>query len=237
MKDDGFFFRGDRFPHLRVAQDSADVLHHEVLFEDRVTSVRSEVFLGRAFSFRRYAIATAVIFVVSGGLIFRAAWMQIWQGESFRIRADANRLRETPLWPQRGVIRDRQGKVLAENIPRFQVTLLPADLPRDPEGQSTVLGGAARLLGLSVTDLLPLAHTTGSAREQALPVAGRLEYTQAMAFAVALPHLPGFRLEVRPRRRYPFSARINSLSHILGYVGKLSPDEYEQNDINERGID
>lgn len=228
MKGNKFFFRGDRYPHLYVPKEQKGVLHHEVLFEDGATSVPSEMFLGRAFVFRRYLFAATMVFAVTCGLLVRAAWMQIWSGEAYQTRSDANRLREMPIWPQRGVIRDRQGRVLAENIPRFQVIVLPADVPRDPETRSAVLGEAARLLGLSVNDLLPFVHATGSAREHPLLVADRLTYPQAMAFAVSSPRLTGFRLDVRPRRRYPFSGNSESLSHLLGYVGKLSSEEYEQ---------
>lgn len=72
----------------------------------------------------------------------------------------------------------------------------------------------------------PYANATGTSRDEDQVVADQLSYEQAIAFAVAEPDLPGFDLMVRPRRRYPFSKETPSLSHILGYVGRLNEDEY-----------
>jgi penicillin-binding protein 2 len=161
------------------------------------------------------------------GLLSRAVSVQIVHGEEYRSRADANRLRKTPLWPRRGVIRDRSGIILADNQSRFQVTLLPSDLPKLEDERQSVLGEAARIMGQSINDLIPIASATGSARDEVTIVGDRLTYDQAMAVAVALPRLPGFALEIRSQRRYPQSADVTSLSHVLGYVGKLSVEEYE----------
>ena len=204
------------------------VVHHEVLFEQVTTIIKKPVFLGRAFGRRRFLFASIILGMIALTLIGRAAWMQLFTGADYRSRAEANRLRSTPLWPERGVIRDRQGVIVADTIPRFQVTLVPMDVPRLAEDRSLVLGEAARVLGLSVNDLLPIVNATGSARDEQMLVADHLTYEQAMAFAVAIPHLSGFRLDVRSRRRYPLSAEIKSLSHVLGYVGKLSQDDYER---------
>ncbi|MCR4256143.1 MAG: penicillin-binding protein 2, partial [Candidatus Uhrbacteria bacterium] len=134
----------------------------------------------------------------------------------------------TSLLPRRGIIRDRQGRILADNIPRFQITMTPVDLAVDAAEMESDVSLASRVLGRSVHDLLPIAYATGSARDEANVIAEQLSYRQAMDFTIAWPDLQGFSLEVAARRRYPWSKDIQSLSQVLGYVGKLSPEEYQE---------
>jgi penicillin-binding protein 2 len=203
---------------------------HEVLFEESTTTVRGQsLFVGRVFHRRRFFVAACIPILVLAGLGFRASWMQVVQGAEYRSKAEANRLREQSILPRRGIIRDRQGRILADNIPRFQVTLTPLELPRAQEEMDSALGRAARILGLSIVDLQSLAAATSTARDETYAISENVSYEQAMAFAIALPELPGFDLQVAARRRYPFSGEIQSLSHVLGYVGKLSQDELAAN--------
>jgi penicillin-binding protein 2 len=208
-------------------RDENAVVQHEVLFEDSLTPLRHRtLYIGRSLPKGRFLVAQFVLVVVLGALIGRAAWMQVANGATYRQQSENNRLRLLPLLPRRGIVRDRQGRVLADNIPSFQVTMTPFNLPRDQGEMENVVGTASRILGLSVNDMLPLANATGSARDEESIIATQVPYEDAMRFAIAAPDLPGFQLEVAARRRYPWSGEIKSLSHVLGYVGRLSPDEY-----------
>lgn len=203
---------------------------HEVLFEESTTTVRGQsLFVGRVFHRQRFLVAAIIPILVLTGLGFRASWMQVVQGAEYRSKAESNRLREQSILPRRGIIRDRQGRILADNIPRFQVTLTPLELPHAQEEMDSALGRAARILGLSIVDLQSLAAATSTARDETYAISEHVSYEQAMAFAIALPELPGFDLQVAARRRYPFSGEIQSLSHVLGYVGKLTQDELDAN--------
>ncbi len=223
-----FFYEPNAQGHdWHVSQEREDTIRHEVLYEEETTSVRDRpMYLGETFAQRRFLLVKILIGCVLVGLIGKAFWMQQVQGGVYTGLAEANRLRQTPLWPKRGIVRDRAGIILADNIPRFRVTLTPRELATG-EDLSLELGQAARLLGVSINDLRSLADVTGVARNEAVLVVDSIEYAQAMAFAVVLPKLPGFRLEIRPKRRYPLSAQTPSLSHVLGYVGSISPTEYE----------
>jgi penicillin-binding protein 2 len=207
--------------------DAQADMQHEVLFEDGLTPLKNRsLFIGRNLPKGRFLFAQIFLALIFALLAGRAAWMQVKLGDQFRAQSEANRLRTTPLLPRRGIIVDREGRVLADNIPRFQVTLTPFDLPSDPAEVDNEISDAARVLGLSVNDLMPLAMATGTARDEEVVAADQVPYETAMAFAVEQPHLQGFSLEVAARRRYPWSKDIQSLSHVLGYVGRISPDEY-----------
>lgn len=215
-------------PSLRIETASEEEIRHEVLFEADVTSVRHRpLFVGTAFLKRRFLASFLLVFIASGLLIARAAWMQVVNSEQYVSLADNNRLRLTPLWPLRGIVRDRKGIILAENAPRFQATALPRDIPLDPETRQSMIGEAARLLGRTYGEMNALLPVTSTTPDDSVIIAGDVPYNQAILYAVALPHLTGFHLEAHPMRHYPWSTQIESLSHVLGYVGRLSPEEYE----------
>jgi cell division protein FtsI/penicillin-binding protein 2 len=90
---------------------------HEVLFEESTTTVRGQsLFVGRVFHRRRFLVAALIPILVLTGLGFRASWMQVVQGAEYRSKAESNRLREQSILPRRGIIRDRQGRILAETF-------------------------------------------------------------------------------------------------------------------------
>ena len=223
-----FFFQPRAQEHdWHVTLEREETIRHEVLFEEDVTSTGERpLYLGQTFARYRFLVVQMFVVCVLFALAGRSFWVQQIQGSHYQQLAEANRLREVPLWPKRGVIRDRTGVILADNTPRFQVTMTPRDLAKG-EGLSLELGQAARLLGIGISDVRTFASATGTARDEAVLVADSLPYEQALSLAVSLPKLPGFHLEIRPKRRYPLGETIPSLSHILGYVGKISPSEYE----------
>ena len=89
----------------------------------------------------RFAVVLA--FVTLAGQLWR---LQIVQGDTFRWRANNNRFRVLPEMAARGVIYDRQGSILARNRPRYQVVVVPEDLPEEEAEQARVLLRLIRLL-------------------------------------------------------------------------------------------
>jgi penicillin-binding protein 2 len=224
------FFQPIQERSLRIDTGTEAEIRHEVLFESDVTSIQHRpLFVGSAFQKKRFLVALIILFFSCSFLIGRAAWMQVLQGEKYLSLADSNRLRQIPLWPLRGIIHDRGGAILAENAPRFQATAIPADVPKDPEQRERVIGEASRLLGKSYAEVTALIDATTTHPDDVTILSDSVPYAQALRYDVALPHLTGFHLEAHPMRHYPWSDQIESLSHILGYVGKLSPGEYDVN--------
>ena len=223
------FFEPIRERSLRIDTGTEEEIRHEVMFESDVNAIHHRpLFVGSAFQKKRFIAALILLFISCSFLIGRAAWMQVGQGDKYLSLADSNRLRQIPLWPLRGIIHDRHGAILAENAPRFQVTVLPRDVPSDPGEREAIVGEASRLLGKSYTEVRAIISTTSTPDETVI-LSDSVPYAQAIRFAVALPHLLGFHLEARPMRHYPWSEEIESLSHVIGYVGKLSQQEYETN--------
>ncbi len=204
---------------------------------DRLVQVGSggerPLFLGFGFSRRRFLVMASIFILLLSVLIGRAVWMQVWQGAKYEALSEQNRLRVVPAWPKRGIITDRNGVVLAENIPRFQVVLTPRDLPLDVETRTAMLRDLVQMIGGSFTEMVALLEETKARPDEPVLIADGVAYEQAMALALKLPELPAVSLEARPKRAYPRSAELTSLAHVLGYVGKIS--EQELGSLREKG--
>lgn len=212
---------------MRVILESPTAIQHEQLYEHEQMHVEGRpLFVGFGFSARSFLAAGIGMGALLLILVGRAAWMQgSVEAKTYQAMAEQNRLRVVPVWPRRGVIRDRNGVVLAENAPRFQVTMVPRDIPVSKGDREAVISEASRLLGLGFNELQIMANVTGTRMDEPVLVADGLSYNASLALAVRLPELPGFTLDARPKRSYPRSAELESLAHVLGYVGKISEEE------------
>lgn len=128
--------------------------------------------------------------------------------------------------PSRGLIVDRDGEVLARNVPEFRVLLVPGDLPRDVEERRRALLALEQASGIAFGTLESAASTQLAIVDPYAPVLVEdgLEPEAAIQLRARLSGLPGLRVEASPSRLYLDEP---TLAHILGYVGKLPADEAE----------
>ncbi|MEN9558381.1 MAG: hypothetical protein RL141_750 [Candidatus Parcubacteria bacterium] len=214
---------------LTVEEGNTGAIRHEVLFEDQVTRLRDRaVFVGSGLPAARMRIALICGVLVLGLLVARAGWMQSVRGEAYTLRADDNRFRHEVLPARRGIIRDRDGAVLAENVPTFHVSMRWSDLPSSDDARAQVVALVARMIGTTSEELLTLLQTPDAPVDEWITVARDVSYDRAVALQVHLPELPGVSLAVAAKRHYPESRETPSLSHVLGYVGGVSPQEYAE---------
>ena len=227
-REDPFWLRDDRSEKLRVDFDKSEIIRHEVIFEDDITQMdERNVFMGLGIPPRRIKAAFAVTIVILGVLFGRAGWMQIIQAEEFSVRADENRFRTQTLPARRGIIRDINGTILAENVPSFYVRMRWIDLPFEPEERIAAIAAVARTVGMTSEEIISIMHATGTAVDEWVDVAKDVSYERAIELSVKLPELSGVALVTAAKRQYPQSADTPSFSHILGYVGSISPEEYD----------
>lgn len=243
---------------LHVPMDEASGVKHEVLFEDQYTALRDRrLFVGTGIPSRRVFGGFLVVTLVLLGLLLRAGWMQLAQGEAFALRADDNRFREEVLPARRGIILDADGEVLAENVPTFNVNMRWSDLPSLPPSDLPPLDAedplrlqaiatVARTIGLTSGEILALLTDAQIRPDEWVTVARDVSYERAVALEVTLPELSGVSLTVAAKRHYTQSGDVSSLSHVLGYVGSISPEEYADlraqgyrrtDDIGKTGIE
>lgn len=171
------------------------------------------------------------VFAVCSILLSRSFYLQIVQGDSFLALANRNRTRVEYLPAARGLIYDHNNQALVANEPNFVATLLPDELPL-PTDQSyhSILAGTlaavAQQLQLDETTLeRNFIDHTAKYPTQPLVVADFIPHDQALQFMAKLRTWPGVHIEAQPARRYVLA---QPLAHVLGYVGKISPEEFDQ---------
>ncbi len=183
-------------------------------------------FLGLTIPGRRFALGGAVFAIALGLLVGRAAQLQVIEGGHYASLAEANRVRTYTLVPPRGIIYDRFGNVLVQNVPTFVFTMTFADLPKDEAERDATLTLAADLAGVPRTELDLLITDAKRDPYEPFVVKKGIPYEAAMRLAIEAAMLPGFRMEDSAIRAYPSNAP--TLSHVLGYTGKISADEYAE---------
>lgn len=152
-------------------------------------------------------------------VIVRLAQLQVLKHDYYSAASSGNQIRAEPIPPIRGLILDRNGKVLADNKPSYQLEITPERVPDMQDTLNRLV--AARIL--AAEDLGELRELLGSRRAfETLVIAEHLGDEELAAFAVRRPHFPGLEIRARLGRSYPWG---EAAAHVLGYVGSLSADD------------
>ena len=175
-----------------------------------------------AEQFRRRAalgfLGVLVCLLGLGGWYFK---LQVLDHDVYATRSEANRIKPRPVVPGRGMIYDRNGRLLAENVPAFRLDVTP-DKVKDMDA---TLEGLAKIINISPEELEAF-NRSRKARRKFLPVTLKLRMSdEEMArFAVDRWRFPGVELEPYLTRRYPYG---DLFAHIIGYVGRVDDKDLE----------
>ncbi|MBN5084472.1 penicillin-binding protein 2 [Stenotrophomonas maltophilia] len=175
-----------------------------------------------AEQFRRRAalgfLGVLVCLLGLGGWYFK---LQVLDHDVYATRSEANRIKPRPVVPGRGMIYDRNGRLLAENVPAFRLDVTP-DKVKDMDA---TLEGLAKIISISPEELEAF-NKSRKARRKFLPVTLKLRMSdEEMArFAVDRWRFPGVELEPYLTRRYPYG---DLFAHIIGYVGRVDDKDLE----------
>jgi len=192
----------------------------EGAFSETLSNTRH---LGSVVSGKRIHYALLLFFAVMMLFLTKSAFLQLLDGSHYRALAEGNRYDTSRIIPQRGLILDRNGVVLTENIPSFTLTMTIKNLPQDENERRALFHSVSLLAGVQPTDFDLLLTQYSSALGEPIPVKRNISYEPAMRLAIEVKKLPGFGLQTSSVRHYPQTTL--SLSHILGYTGKVTPDE------------
>lgn len=176
------------------------------------------------------------LIILAFALLTTQLWrLQVVQGESYRQQADYNRLRVVSVPASRGIIYDRQRTLLARNIPSFTISIVPADLPSSRVGVTSspmgttlptddeVYGRLASLLQMDKGQIKSLVDSSRGAPFQPVVIRGSVERDTAFIVEEEQPSLPGVVVQTEAVRQY---LEGPLLAHILGYVNRISAEEY-----------
>ncbi len=181
--------------------------------------------------FKRRARAAFFIIVVSIlALLSRFVWLQVFAHENFATRSESNRVSIRPVTPNRGLIYDRRGRVIAENRPAYRLEIIPEKV----EDVDALLDELSGLIALSEGDRKSFAKSRRYFRVfDSIPVKFNLSEQEVARFAVNQHHLKGAYVVPYLARYYPYG---QLLTHVIGYVGRLDEADIARVDAgNYRG--
>ncbi|MGD8322929.1 MAG: penicillin-binding protein 2 [Gammaproteobacteria bacterium] len=164
--------------------------------------------------------SVAVILLLTMALIARLVQLQIVDYERFSDLSQGNRVRIEPLAPTRGLILDRNGLVLAENLPTWQLVATPEQI-EDLDGTLAELEGIGLLNPAARPELIELVRSHRGFERVTLV---NLDDDQAARFAVRRHRYRGIDIQEGLVRHYPFG---EVAAHAIGYVGSISTDDLE----------
>ena len=175
--------------------------------------LEQRIFLQRSF------IAAIILGALMLLLAGRAFWLQVLRHDYYAELSQGNRARIESLPPNRGIIYDREGRVIAENTPAYQLEVV-----REQAGDlDTTLEDLVRFGLLERDDLARVRQLVMSRRSfEAVPIRVQLDDEGVARYAVHRHELPGVSLETRMARHYPYGSLG---AHALGYVGTISEDD------------
>jgi penicillin-binding protein 2 len=189
-------------------------------------------FLGLALNQKRLAVFLIFIFGVLGILFARTAYLQVVRGGYYREIAEGNRIRTVYTSAERGVIYDKNDKSLVKNVPTFSLYLVPTDLPKEEEKRNSTLDYLAGAINLSREEIDDNLKESSPFSYVPVLIKENVDYEEAIRLKVESAFLPGIDLRMESRREY-FKGALDdvlSLSHVLGYVGKINKSELENNE-------
>jgi penicillin-binding protein 2 len=167
---------------------------------------------------QRFRATTVIFMVILLGIVGRLYYLQVVRGSYYAGVAEDNRLRIISTDAPRGEIRDRNGVVLATDVPSFDIVVTTYDL----EDEAAELGEVARLTGNPVASLTDTVAKAGVGPFSPITVVRNVSKSVALKLAEMEPSLPGIQLVMSTRRFYPQGSLA---AHLLGYTGEISDNE------------
>ncbi len=175
---------------------------------------------------RRAVTAIASVLILFAVIIVRLVDLQIINHEHFTTLSDANRITINPIAPTRGLIFDRNGEILAQNLSAFSLDLIPE---RVPDLRQTI-ERLSSLITISEGDI----HRFHKHRREEQPfdrvtLRYHLTDSEVARIAVNLHTMPGVEVNAGLIRDYPMGALM---AHVTGYMGRLNVKELQHVDTS-----
>lgn len=154
-------------------------------------------------------------------LVGRFTYLQVIQHDYYQTRAEDNRIALVPIVPNRGVITDRNGIVLARNYSAFTLEITPSRVA----AVDATINGLAELIDIQPKDRKRFKRLLDEAKNfESIPIRTRLTDEEVARFAAHRYRFPGVEVKARLFRQYPLGSVA---SHALGYIGRITDRDLE----------
>ncbi len=171
----------------------------------------------------RLSVAGLVVLVCFGLLLLRFVWLQAIRYSEYHERAESNRISVVPAVPNRGLIVDRNGVILARNYSAYTLEITPAKINQPLE---TMIDELSKIVDIQPRDRKRFRRQMEESKSfESLPIRTRLSDEEVARFAAQRYRFPGVDIQARLFRQYPLG---QTASHMIGYIGRVNKREAER---------
>ncbi|MFO1265068.1 MAG: penicillin-binding protein 2 [Rhodoferax sp.] len=188
--------------------------------------------------FRTRVFAVSMLLLVCFSLLIaRLVYLQVMRHDDLRAQAESNRTSIVPIVPNRGLIVDRNGVVLASNYSAYTLEITPS---KTLAGWEATADELAKVLDITTRDRRRFKKLLEESKSfESLPIRTRLTDTEVARFAAQRFRFPGVEIKARLFRNYPYGELA---SHVIGYIGRINQAEKakiedDDNQANYRGTE
>ena len=202
----------------------------ELSFRSRSSAMRNperEVQYFRA----RVLVASAFVLTAFAILVARFSWLQVVKHEAYKQQAELNRIAVLPVAPNRGLIKDRNGVIIARNYSAYTLEITPAKV----DSVDRTIDELAKVVEIQPRDRRRFKKLMeDTKRFDSVPIRTRLSDEDVARFTANRFRFPGVELRARLFRDYPLG---EVAAHMIGYIGRISPRDAERMEklIEKRG--
>ena len=175
----------------------------------------------------RLAIAAGFVLLLFFLLFLRFFYLQVLQHEHYRTLAENNRISIVPIVPNRGLILDRNGALLAHNYSAYTLEITPSNV----DNLEALIKQLANVVEITPKDLKRFRKLMEESKNvESLPIRTRLNDVEVARFAVNHYRFPSVEIKARLFRHYPLGEMT---SHVVGYISRINDDDLEW--LEEKG--
>ena len=184
----------------------------------------------------RVLVATALVLLCFALLAGRLVVLQVVRHEDLKAQAENNRTAVVPVVPNRGLILDRNGIVLATNYSAYTLEITPSKVP----ALEQTLADLSQVVEVSARDRRRFKKLMEESKSfESLPIRTKLSEEEVARFAAQRFRFPGVEIKARLFRNYPYGELA---SHVIGYIGRINKAEKERledsdDEANYRGTE
>ena len=181
----------------------------------------------RELHFFRLRLSALGIFIVFcfGVLLARFVWLQIYKHNDYAAQAEDNRISVVPVVPNRGLITDRNGVVLARNFSAYTLEITPSKIRVELDD---LIDELAKLVEIAPKDRKRFRKLLEESKNfESTPIRTRLSDEEVARFTAQRYRFPGVDIQARLFRQYPLG---QVASHVIGYIGRISQRDAQRID-------
>jgi penicillin-binding protein 2 len=176
---------------------------------------------------RRLALAGGVVVFAFLALLGRFVFLQVAMQSHYATLAESNRISLVPAIPNRGVITDRNGSILAQSFSAYTLEVTPSKVKNLEETVEQLSG----LIEITPRDRKRFRKLLDESKNfESMPLRTRLTDEEVARFAVNRYRFPGVEVKARLFRQYPFA---EIASHVIGYIGRINDDDLDRIELRE----